>query len=118
MTRRPRISRRAVSAALLFALTPRAASAGGPREMVVSLFSHLPSARAIGAAYLRSSPANTLDAETLAASLPAAASVADLRLAIAARVRDDFANARVAMVDGWMLSVTEARLCALAYLVA
>jgi hypothetical protein len=112
MTRPPPLTRRALSAALVFALAPRAASAG---DMVRSLFSHLPSARAIGAAYLQSCPAN---AATLAAALPAAMSVADLRLAIAERVRDDFANSRIAMVDGWMLSVTEARVCALAYLVA
>jgi hypothetical protein len=117
MTRGPLATRRALSGALFFALAPRAASAGGTRDMLRSLFSHLPSAHAIGAAYLRSCQANTVNAEKLAASLPAAASVADLRSAIAAWVRRDFANARVVMVDGWMLSITEARVCALAYLV-
>ena len=71
-----------------------------------SLFSNLPSARAIGAAYLRSHPADRLDAETLVAALPT----------VAEHVRNDFSNARVVTVDGWMLAVTEARLCALAYL--
>ncbi len=41
-----------------------------------------------------------------------------LRETVAARVRDDFATARVVNVDGWLLARTEARLCALAYLVA
>ena len=36
-----------------------------------------------------------------------------LRQALGQQVRDDFAAARVARVDGWVLSVTEARLCAL-----
>jgi len=32
---------------------------------------------------------------------------------VAALVRDDFTNGRVVVVDGWVLSVTEARQCAL-----
>jgi hypothetical protein len=88
------------------------------RRALACLFSALPSARAIGAVYLRSCGAEGLDAETLAAALPTGLDGTELRSAIAARVRDDFANARVVTVDGWMLAATEARLCALAYLVA
>jgi len=36
------------------------------------------------------------------------------RAQLAARVREDFAAGRIVMLDGWMLSATEARLCALA----
>lgn len=62
-------------------------------------------ARAIGAAYLRAYPDDPL------ADAHAAAYLA--RSQLAARVRDDFAAGRVVMLDRWMLSVTEARLCAL-----
>lgn len=37
-----------------------------------------------------------------------------LRQRVAAAVREDFAHGRTCLVDGWVLSVTEARLCALA----
>ena len=112
---------RAFLAGFSLVLTPGTtpATAGGEMRLVLrSLFSQLPSARAIGAAYLRSRPANGLDAAALAAALPAGKTVAELRSAIAASVRDDFAASRVVTVDGWMLAITEARLCALAYLVA
>ncbi len=98
-----------------------AAEAGGDRERrraLSGLFTALPSARAIGAAYLRSCADDGLDAATLAAELPAEVTMTVLRETVAARVRDDFANARVVNVDGWLLARTEARLCALAYLVA
>jgi hypothetical protein len=39
-----------------------------------------------------------------------------LRAGIARQVRADFADGRVVRVDGWVLSVTEARLCGLAAL--
>ena len=42
---------------------------------------------------------------------------AELRSALDEKVRTDFARGEVVMVDGWLLSVTEARLCALATLV-
>jgi hypothetical protein len=63
-------------------------------------------ARAIGAAYLRAHPNDSLTDARAIATQP--------RAHIAARVREDFAAGRVVLLDGWMLSVTEARLCALA----
>ena len=36
---------------------------------------------------------------------------------VRARIRDDFAEGRIAVVDGWRLSLTEVRLCTLAALV-
>ena len=125
MKRNMHISRRGGARALLGGMlllltrgTASAATDCDTRRALRCLFSVLPSARAIGAAYLRSRAPDGLDANTLAATLPTGLTVVELRSAIAARVRDDFANARVETVDGWMLATTEARLCALAYLVA
>ena len=39
-----------------------------------------------------------------------------LRIQLAKLIRDDFADRRLASVDGWLLSSTEAKLCALTYL--
>jgi hypothetical protein len=69
------------------------------------LLANSKAARAIGATYLRAYPNDTLADACAVAGCP--------RPQIAARVRDDFAAGRVVMLDGWMLSVTEARLCAL-----
>ena len=73
-------------------------------------FAKFPASRAIGAAYLRAHPRDTLADAHTAARLP--------RPHLAARVREDFAAGRVVMLDGWMLSVTEARLCARTLLAA
>jgi len=119
-----RNDRRAVvgglGAGLLLGFAPTAEAGGerGRRRVLSGLFTALPSARAIGAAYLRSCADDGLDAATLAAELPAEVTMTALRETVAARVRDDFATARVVNVDGWLLARTEARLCALAYLVA
>jgi hypothetical protein len=43
---------------------------------------------------------------------------ADLRAALARQIRQDFADRQVVRVDGWVLSVTEARLAGLAALAA
>jgi hypothetical protein len=122
MTRKKDTSRRGAMrgflAGFLLMLTPGTAPVTAGRDLrpaLRSLFSQLPSARAIGAAYLREHPA---DAEMLAADFPTAPSAADLRSTVAARIRDDFAASRMVTVDGWMLAITEARLCALTYLVA
>lgn len=42
-------------------------------------------------------------------------SVSDLRQTLAGCIREDFAAEDVAVVEGWLLSVTEAYLCALSY---
>lgn len=87
------------------------------------------SATRVGRAFLRAHPAEA-DVGRLTASLaddlcgqacdPASAgsSPAGLRAAFARQVRADFTTGRVTRVDGWVLSVTEARLCGLAALVA
>ena len=40
-----------------------------------------------------------------------------LRATLAVRIRDDFAAGRTVLLKGWVLSVTEARQCALFYLI-
>jgi hypothetical protein len=103
-----RISRRSGlgGAALLLFARLRPAVADDVRS--ASLFADPAAARAIGAAYLRAYPNDALRGVHATARLP--------RAEIAARVCDDFAAGRVVMVNGWMLSETEARLCAWANL--
>lgn len=103
-----RITRRSgLLGGLLLALSRRRAAADDAG--LGSLFTQAGSARTIGAAYLRAYP----DAALTARSWPVASLA---RADVAARVSNDFANGRVVMVEGWMLSQTEARLCALAQL--
>ncbi len=107
------ITRRAGMRALLAALLlpTRGRGTDATQAALHSLFSDLPSARAIGAAYIVENPAEWIDP----AILPTGLAATELRSIIAARVRDDFSNSRIVSVDGWVLAVTEARLCALAY---
>ena len=85
------------------------------------------SAAVVGRAYLAGHPAEadrSWLAERLGADLrcqdcdPARSDAARLRTGVARQLRADFAQSRVVRVDGWVLSVTEARLCALAALTA
>ena len=46
-------------------------------------------------------------------SRPLAARLGFIKAPIATLVRDDFAHGRTVVLDGWILSVTEARQCAL-----
>lgn len=90
-------------ALLLLARRPATADDEG----LASMLADSAAARAIGAAYLRAYPLVVRE-------------LAHLRLLsraeAIARVRDDFAAGRVATVNRWMLSQTEARLCALVHL--
>ena len=102
-------------------LTPRRAGAQGPAARLVGIFRHQESARAVGRAYLRLAPEEADPARLLALIHPgdaAALAEAELRRAVAARQREDFACRRTVLLDGWVLSRTEARLCALAELTA
>ncbi len=80
------------------------------------------SAAAVGRHYLLENRGEATRANLLAAireRLPAStvqAEAAALRQSIREAIRDDFAHARTEDVGGWMLSGTEARLCALAAL--
>ena len=105
---------------------------GGPRSLrsrsgrLTEIFGRRRSACAVGRAYLRQAPKEA-DPEFLIGAI--CETDADLRRvlvhgdkfrlrkALRDRVRQDFADGRTVRVDGWLLSRTEARLCALAELV-
>lgn len=77
-------------------------------------------ARAVGRAYLRRRPHET-DRRFLEMAIfgrPRPSDPARLGRLIAAGTADDFASGHVVAVDGWILAATEARLCALAALLA
>jgi len=103
----------------------RAASGAAPDDPVASTLSRLlghPESAVVGRAYLRLAPdardpARLVD--LLSASCDGLALDADLdtlRPRLGWRIRQDFAEGRVVDVDGWRLSLTEARLCGLAAL--
>jgi len=80
-------------------------------------------ARTMGIAYLGTLPPAERSAERLATAICLGASIKNEALAalevrrlIHFRVRRDFAEGALVVVDGWFLSVTEARLYALAAL--
>jgi hypothetical protein len=78
-------------------------------------------ARFIGERYLRTAPAErTIAALAAPLRLGELLSVTDTKernAIIARRIRQDFHCRRTTRVDGWILSLTEARLCALSALV-
>jgi hypothetical protein len=94
-----------------------------PAARLAGLLAHRDSARALGRAALAALPGATAPsalAAAVLAGLPGGprtldgASDDDLRALVAARVREDFEAGDTVQVDGWILSCTEARLCALA----
>ena len=90
-------------------------------ERLVGLFKHRDSARAIGSAYLatrpeEANPYNLLELITRADQEPLVVhrtSAMELRDWLRRRQADDFATGRIVKLDGWLLSATEVRLCAL-----
>jgi hypothetical protein len=98
-----------------------------PGAALLTLLSTPESAAAVGRAYLSSHPAEAHGprlADRLAAGMrsqgcePAQASSEELRAALSRQIRADFAQGQVVHVEGWVLSVSEARLCGLAALSA
>jgi len=101
----------------------------GPADVadrLAGLFRNRTSAMTVGRAYLRRHP----DERTISALLGGLAAGADglartiaagdpdrCRALVGARLRDDFACRRTVVLDGWIVSRTEARLCAVATLV-
>ncbi len=103
-------------------LTHSAASPEQVRADLATLLQYQASAKIIGQHYLQRYPQEA-DVEQLL-SLIAADVVAgaqrdpqELRMRLAQKVRQDFADERVVNLQGWLLARTEARLCALAVLV-
>lgn len=85
-------------------------------ERLVGLLPHADSAARLGRRYLEGAPqeANTTRLVALIGTAPAAGeSDAALRERLETRIRQDFIDGVTVSVDGWRLSVTEARLCAL-----
>jgi hypothetical protein len=90
---------------------------------LLRLLSHPGAAAVVGREYLKVRPRES-NAETLAALLHSAlrlpgsragyGDAGDLRSVLRRRVREDFACGRTVEVRGWLLSETEARVCALA----
>jgi hypothetical protein len=93
---------------------------------LASLLADRESAAVVGRAYLRTvreQPDAASLAELVTSSLPRgphalAAGDEELRRLLAQRVERDFADERIATVDGWVFSLTEARLCGLCALVS
>jgi hypothetical protein len=88
-------------------------------SIVPEIFPDLASARAVGKAYLAAvKPAEQMPAELWRAILAAhpLGRPPATRQQVASWVRRDFADAAMVSLDGWLLSRTEARLCALAAL--
>lgn len=95
------------------------------RAALTELFGDLDNAQAVGAEYLRLRPEDADRARLLgliAASIPADPAALRRREQSAVMhmledsVRRDFEHARMIQLRGWMLSITEARLCALSAL--
>jgi hypothetical protein len=92
---------------------------------LAGLLAHQESARVVGREYLRAVPAearedvltagivNWLPAQHRGSRIPADSHLRELLLLGA---REDFAEGRTVELHGWVVSVTEARLCALATL--
>ena len=93
---------------------------------LAGVFTHSESAHTVGLQYLRTAHGerdlNTL-IRLIASILPGGhralvvSNDADLRHLLGMQVRRDFEEERTVKLDGWILSLTEARLCAIATLV-
>jgi len=94
------------------------------KSLLLSILEKPGSAYAIGSAYLELLPPHARAADHLTNAIVCAAecdtgtmkSTEALRKQISIRVRKDFAEGAVVIVAGWVLSETEAQLCALAAL--
>jgi hypothetical protein len=94
-----------------------------PSERLAGLLTHAESARVVGREYLRGVPAEGSSAvltARIAARLPGGLETVDsasdrrLRELLLGATLTDFEHERTVVLDGWVLSQTEARLCALA----
>lgn len=108
----------AVAAAAAAALLPKPAAAALQATLARRIARVGAEASEVGARYLRAEPTEAdlaaLEAR-LAERLHAARGGLPMRLAEAARA--DFRRGDVVLVDGWVLSRTEARVCAVAHLI-
>jgi hypothetical protein len=88
---------------------------GSLHGRLAALFHHQASARAIGRTYLQQHPLETTVRHLLVGIDDRLRTAGDRELifALQQRIRQDFVEERVVKLEGWILSVTEARLCAL-----
>ena len=103
------------------ATLPAPPTDGDVRHLVVQMFSDPTAARTVGRAYLRQYP-DEADTARLIAELvalqsgadvaDAAARISHFRGRVSSRVARDFRGGNTVAVAGWVLSRTEARLCA------
>jgi hypothetical protein len=94
-------------------------AAAPAQDDLTRLFTNRRSAAAIGRAWLAEAP--DADLASLRQTVMTALRGNDrapLRVRFQDRVRRDFAEGDVVMVEGWMLSSVEARVCAIAWLSA
>jgi hypothetical protein len=77
------------------------------------LFGHQASAQVIGTRYLQQHPRENNVQHLLEGIAARPASDRELVSALQQQIRQDFVEERVVKLEGWILSVTEARLCAL-----
>jgi len=127
------MDRRAFLATLLFGstsvlsgileYTPERSALGGGSHPVTRIFSDVSSARDVGNRYLAMNDVNRATLLKCRKSiLPPASSVLEerdwhrVREGLRKRIRGDYQHGRCVYIDGWILSITEARLCALAVL--
>lgn len=98
-------------------------ASSSPSQRLAGLLAHTESARVVGREYLRAIPAEGSRAALttrIAARLPGGletvetASDRRLRELLLRATLADFEHERTVLLDGWVLSQTEARLCALA----
>jgi hypothetical protein len=92
------------------------------RSKLTALFKHQESAQAIGRAFLEGHP-QAADARILESQIAQSIAGGHMLLVttdapglsklLAERIRQDFEAEQVVKVQGWILSITEARLCAL-----
>lgn len=92
-------------------------------ESLLAIFPRRESARAIGRAFLRENPAEGCSkrlVEKIVADRPTP-DLADRKAVgnfVRDRIRSDFERSRTVELDGWVLALSEVRLCALAACVA
>jgi len=123
----------AIAATVSFCIRPQLAGVAalqrGQQQLLpmrlVTLLTHAQSAKAIGSEYLRKYPLEA-DAQILIGEIASHPAANDIEPLIATErtlyalidrmMRDDFQAERIVNLQGWILSRTEARLCALATL--
>jgi hypothetical protein len=83
------------------------------RAALLDLFDNPARGHALGLAYLATLPHAPTPDTLAAAVMRALPGARALRTEVSALIRQDYAAGRIECLDGWLLSVTEARLCAL-----